>query len=81
MVPNLVARGSNFTRHLRKPPHIRPALKEGGCGAVTVEDLGSSNGTKVGDQRLAPNQPVAATNGTPINSNERRLTRFMLDEG
>ena len=33
---------------------------------VTIEDLGSSNGTKVGDQRLSANQPVAATHGTPL---------------
>ena len=33
---------------------------------VTVEDLGSSNGTKVGDVRLAAGQVVAATHGTPL---------------
>ncbi|HLJ57294.1 MAG TPA: FHA domain-containing protein [Chthonomonadaceae bacterium] len=35
-------------------------------GAATIEDLGSSNGTKVGDQRLSPNQPTTATSGTPL---------------
>lgn len=33
-------------------------------GQVFVEDLGSTNGTKVGDVRLSPNQPVVATGGT-----------------
>jgi pSer/pThr/pTyr-binding forkhead associated (FHA) protein len=35
-------------------------------GAATIVDLGSSNGTKVGDQRLAANQPVQAASGTPL---------------
>jgi len=35
-------------------------------GAATVEDLGSSNGTKVGDVRLAANQPTRAVSGTPL---------------
>lgn len=35
-------------------------------GQVIVEDLGSSNGTKVGDRRIGPNQPTPATHGTPL---------------
>jgi pSer/pThr/pTyr-binding forkhead associated (FHA) protein len=35
-------------------------------GTVTIEDLGSSNGTKVGEQRLAANQPVEALAGQPL---------------
>lgn len=35
-------------------------------GTVTIEDLGSSNGTKVGDQRIGANAPVTATNGTNL---------------
>ena len=35
-------------------------------GSVTVEDLGSSNGTKVGDLRLSANQPTTAPNGTVL---------------
>lgn len=31
---------------------------------ITVEDLGSTNGTKVGDLRIGPNQPTVATPGT-----------------
>lgn len=34
--------------------------------AFTVEDLGSSNGTKVGETRLLPNQPVAAAPGDKL---------------
>jgi pSer/pThr/pTyr-binding forkhead associated (FHA) protein len=41
--------------------HARITLEN---GSVTVEDLGSSNGTKVGDLRIGPNQPTAAANGT-----------------
>lgn len=33
-------------------------------GQISVEDLGSTNGTKVGDLRLTPNQPVSVTSGT-----------------
>jgi pSer/pThr/pTyr-binding forkhead associated (FHA) protein len=33
---------------------------------VIVEDLGSSNGTKVGDRRIGPNQPTPATHGMPL---------------
>lgn len=33
---------------------------------ITVEDLGSSNGTKVGDLRIGPNQPTLASPGAPI---------------
>lgn len=33
---------------------------------VTVEDLGSSNGTKVGDQRLSPNVPTPVPAGTRL---------------
>lgn len=32
-------------------------------GSVIVEDLGSSNGTKVGDQRIGANQPTPASSG------------------
>jgi len=35
-------------------------------GVVTVEDLGSSNGTKVGDLRLSANQPTTAPSGTVL---------------
>lgn len=35
-------------------------------GSVTVEDLGSSNGTKVGDLRLSANQPTGAPTGTVL---------------
>ena len=33
---------------------------------IMVEDLGSTNGTKVGDRRLAPNQPTPAPPGTTL---------------
>ena len=33
---------------------------------IVIEDLGSSNGTKVGDLRLSPNQPTPAAPGTPL---------------
>jgi pSer/pThr/pTyr-binding forkhead associated (FHA) protein len=35
-------------------------------GVVTIEDLGSTNGTKVGDRRIGPNEPIMATHGTPL---------------
>lgn len=35
-------------------------------GSAAIEDLGSSNGTKVGDQRLIANKPVEAQNGTAL---------------
>ncbi len=35
-------------------------------GSVTVEDLGSSNGTKVGDKRIGANQPTNAPAGTVL---------------
>jgi pSer/pThr/pTyr-binding forkhead associated (FHA) protein len=34
--------------------------------AITVEDMGSTNGTKVGDRRIGPNQPTPATPGTTL---------------
>jgi pSer/pThr/pTyr-binding forkhead associated (FHA) protein len=46
-------------------------------GAFTVEDLGSTNGTKVGDLRLPPNQPVPAGNGTPLKFGNWRVTLEM----
>ncbi len=33
---------------------------------ITVEDLGSTNGTKVGDRRIGPNQPTPVTPGTTL---------------
>ena len=33
---------------------------------ITVEDMGSTNGTKVGDQRIGPNQPTPATPGQTL---------------
>jgi pSer/pThr/pTyr-binding forkhead associated (FHA) protein len=47
-------------------------------GEVLIEDLGSSNGTKVGDRRLGPNQPVIATHGTPLRFGNWRV---MLEIG
>src|SRR5579875_2685958 len=44
-------------------------------GQVFVEDLGSTNGTKVGDLRLSPNQPVAATGGTRLRFGNVQLRR------
>ena len=41
--------------------------------ALTVEDLGSSNGTKVGDTRLAAGQTATATHGTPLRFGNWRL--------
>ncbi len=41
--------------------HARITLEN---GTVVVEDLGSSNGTKVGDLRLSANQPTPAAPGT-----------------
>lgn len=35
-------------------------------GQITVEDLGSTNGTKVGDRRLGANEPAQATSGMPL---------------
>ena len=35
-------------------------------GSVTVEDMGSSNGTKVGDLRIGANQPTNAAPGTVL---------------
>jgi pSer/pThr/pTyr-binding forkhead associated (FHA) protein len=43
--------------------HARITLEN---GVVTVEDLGSSNGTKVGDLRLSANQPAVAPTGTVL---------------
>lgn len=43
--------------------HARITLGEQG---VLVEDLGSTNGTKVGDARISPNQPTIAASGTPV---------------
>jgi pSer/pThr/pTyr-binding forkhead associated (FHA) protein len=43
--------------------HARIVLEE---GAITVEDLGSSNGTIVGGVRLSPNQPVSASPGAEL---------------
>ena len=46
-------------------------------GAVTVEDLGSSNGTKVGDQRLTANQPVTAVPGQGLRFGNWNVTLDM----
>lgn len=35
-------------------------------GVVTIEDMGSTNGTKIGDLRLQANQPTVAAHGTPM---------------
>ncbi|HLK58505.1 MAG TPA: FHA domain-containing protein [Chthonomonadaceae bacterium] len=45
---------------------------------ITVEDLGSSNGTKVGDLRLGANQPTNAAPGTPLRFGNWRV---MLEKG
>lgn len=54
--------------------HARITLEN---GSVTVEDLGSSNGTKVGDTRLGPNQPTPAAPGTILKFGNVRLTLEM----
>lgn len=46
-------------------------------GAVTILDLGSSNGTKVGDQRLAPQQPVQAASGAALRFGNWNVTLEM----
>ena len=43
--------------------HATITLKD---DSAAIEDLGSSNGTKVGDQRLTANQPVQAGSGTTL---------------
>ncbi len=43
--------------------HATITVSESG---ILVEDLGSSNGTKVGDNRLQPNAPVAASAGDTV---------------
>ena len=40
----------------------------------TIEDLGSSNGTKVGDTRIGANQPKVAKPGTPLKFGNWRVT-------
>ena len=62
---DLLSEDGTVSRH-----HAR-LLVEG--DTVTVEDLGSSNGTKVGDLRIGPNQPVTATHGTPVRFGNWRL--------
>ncbi len=44
---------------------------------VMVEDLGSSNGTKVGETRLGANQPTVAAPGTPLKFGNWRVTLEM----
>jgi len=46
-------------------------------GGVTVEDLGSSNGTKVGSQRLTANQPVRANPGDNLRFGNWNVTLTM----
>ena len=41
---------------------------------VTIEDLGSSNGTKVGDLRIGANQPTVAAPGTVVRFGNWRAT-------
>ena len=43
-------------------------------GAITVTDLGSTNGTQVDGNRLAPNQPTAVVPGTVIRFGNATLT-------
>ncbi len=45
-----------------------------GADGIKVEDLGSSNGTKVGDLRLKANETVAAVPGTPLRFGNWRVT-------
>jgi pSer/pThr/pTyr-binding forkhead associated (FHA) protein len=45
---------------------------------ITVEDLGSSNGTKVGDKRLGANQPTPATAGMELKFGNWRV---LLERG
>ncbi len=45
--------------------HARVTI-EAETGAIFVEDLGSTNGTKVGDRRLTPNQPMMALTGMAL---------------
>jgi pSer/pThr/pTyr-binding forkhead associated (FHA) protein len=46
-------------------------------GGVIVEDLGSSNGTKVGSQRLSANQPVRANPGDNLRFGNWNVTLTM----
>lgn len=46
-------------------------------GVVTVTDLGSSNGTKVGENRLGANQPTVVRLGTPLKFGSWRCTLEM----
>lgn len=50
-------------------------------GQVTVEDLGSSNGTKVGDRRIPPNQPTPAVHGMPLKFGNCRVTLEIAGAG
>jgi pSer/pThr/pTyr-binding forkhead associated (FHA) protein len=57
--------------------HARLTLE---YGVVTVEDLGSTNGTKVGDRRIGPNEPIMATHGTPLRFGNWRVLLALSDE-
>ena len=48
---------------------------------VIIEDLGSTNGTKVGDTRLGPNEPATATNGTPLKFGNWQVTLEVAGDG
>lgn len=43
--------------------HARITLEN---GTILIEDLGSTNGTKVGDRRLSANEPTPAAHGTTL---------------
>lgn len=58
--------------------HCRVTLAD---GAVTVEDLGSTNGTMIAGQRLAPNTPTPLPAGGVVSLGGLELTLQMPGEG
>ena len=48
--------------------------------ALTIIDLGSSNGTFVGGQRIAPNEPVVIAVGEEVGLGQYKITLFNVEQ-
>jgi len=73
--PNTVGRqGTDIITADGTVSRVHAVIKVNSATDISVEDLGSSNGTKVGDVRLKANEPTIAIPGTSLRFGNWRVT-------
>jgi pSer/pThr/pTyr-binding forkhead associated (FHA) protein len=77
----ILGRKSDCGIVLNGDPHVsgHHARLDWSGGVCRLTDLGSTNGSRVGGERIAPGNPVSLTDGVTITLGNTRLTFRMAD--